>query len=221
MHNVSPYAHLDRNNSQRQYSPEQRFDNYSQNQQYGGVARKGSNGSSNGGTMVTSPESYGRRLDYGDDQGFETSGRPGTAEGRSGTPDIPNVQQTYALGDGTEDGHHEQQNHSPGSGRQSELDYYGNEGPQGNWSPSQMYSDHGRAQDDEYFQQMQQQYGDGMGRPESASASQGLQVRNLTGGAAAGHSGHYLPNPHAQSGGKSRAANSREDDDDAAYGGVY
>lgn len=28
---------------------------------------------------------------------FDTAGRPGTSEGRSGTPDIPNVQQTYAL----------------------------------------------------------------------------------------------------------------------------
>nr|CDI56194.1 putative protein [Melanopsichium pennsylvanicum 4] len=35
-----------------------------------------------------------------DGQSYDTAGRPSTSEGRSGTPDLPNVQQTYALQDG-------------------------------------------------------------------------------------------------------------------------
>ncbi|SJX65821.1 uncharacterized protein SRS1_16375 [Sporisorium reilianum f. sp. reilianum] len=37
---------------------------------------------------------------------YDTAGRPGTAEGRSGTPDIPNVQQTYALPADAAGAHH-------------------------------------------------------------------------------------------------------------------
>ena len=35
----------------------------------------------------------------------QTAGRPGTSEGRSGTPDLPNVQQTYAIGNASDEGH--------------------------------------------------------------------------------------------------------------------
>jgi hypothetical protein len=80
--NVSnPYAHLDRSPSamvQRNVS------------QAGQVDRgNGSNGSS----YQQYSEHYQTPLNEYD---YDTAGRPGTAEGRSGTPDLPNVQQTYA-----------------------------------------------------------------------------------------------------------------------------
>ncbi|PWZ03545.1 hypothetical protein BCV70DRAFT_197759 [Testicularia cyperi] len=49
-------------------------------------------------SLNRSASPYGN-ANYGNSQAdFDTAGRPGTSEGRSGTPDIPNVQQTYAVG---------------------------------------------------------------------------------------------------------------------------
>lgn len=237
MHNVSnPYAHLDRGHGDQQNLP-QRYNSY----------RSGSNGSNelahSPTGMVMSPGSYARPgLDHNEEYGqrtHETSGRPGTAEGRSGTPDIPNVQQTYALGGGeSEDGHAHNSGESGshggnspvlgGSGRQSGFDFNDralspSQGARGSWSPPQLFSDQGRAtmttSDDDaaYFAQMQQQYGGASPRPESIGAAQSLQVRNLTGGQQQA-ANHLMPNPHDQ---RPRSTASDFVDDDAAYGGVY
>jgi len=40
---------------------------------------------------------------YHQQQQYDTAGRPGTSEGRSGTPDLPNMQHTYAAGAGFDD----------------------------------------------------------------------------------------------------------------------
>ncbi|CAO1631669.1 unnamed protein product [Sympodiomycopsis kandeliae] len=229
MHNVSnPYAHLDRGNNYDQRFPaghdDNRYKGFSYNNQ-GALERSGSDGSHGSGHGAPMSPGYASQQMYDrhDQQStYETSGRPGTSEGRSGTPDIPNVQQTYALGTGS-DNDHDSGSSSPGLGRNSGLDFYGNEhqqsGPRGSWSPPQLFSDQGRAQDDEYYQQTQQQYGNGS-RPESFSAAQSLQVRNATGAPHA--NGQLLPNPHGQSAGaRPISTASSMQDDDAAYGGVY
>lgn len=82
----NPYGYLDRSFSNN--SPQ--FASATSN--YTNLDRSGSEGSSHGG--VAQP----RFVDTFSAQDHDTAGRPGTAEGRSGTPDLPNVQQTYALG---------------------------------------------------------------------------------------------------------------------------
>ncbi|TKY88035.1 hypothetical protein EX895_003131 [Sporisorium graminicola] len=129
---------------------------------------------------------------------YDTAGRPGTSEGRSGTPDIPNVQQTYAVpGDGAG-------GHRISAGSQDMLNG-GRVSPSGaalrnpfdNPAPH-----HQQAQPQQQQQQQQQQL----------SAHQ-LSVRNL------------VPN-HAGAGGLSAGqrpvstASSFADPEDA-YGGVY
>ncbi|KDN45463.1 hypothetical protein K437DRAFT_121949 [Tilletiaria anomala UBC 951] len=69
---ANPYAHLDRG----------------MHDASSGLGRSGSNVSGSGGSG-----GYGSaQEDY-----MDTAGRPGTSESRSGTPDLPNVQQTYAA----------------------------------------------------------------------------------------------------------------------------
>jgi hypothetical protein len=75
MSNVSnPYAHLDRAHT------------------------GGSDGSGSGDGGYGAAQQYHQQQ-----QQYDTAGRPGTAEGRSGTPDLPNMQHTYAAGLENED----------------------------------------------------------------------------------------------------------------------
>lgn len=105
--NVSnPYGFLDR----AQSTSQSQFGHAPTPSAYANLDRSGSDASSldrqarlpdfpqhmsSGPLRDSAPRSHGYDHD--------TAGRPGTAEGRSGTPDLPNVQQTYALRQGTPD----------------------------------------------------------------------------------------------------------------------
>lgn len=94
----NPYGYLDRSMSASSPSPPRFSPNMASPPQhavdYANLERSGSDGSSRQPTV----------LDYDNFSGHahDTAGRPGTAEGRSGTPDLPNMQQTYALGGGNQ-----------------------------------------------------------------------------------------------------------------------
>lgn len=195
----NPYGYLDRSYSGSHSSP-QGQEHYVDSQEYAHLDRAGSNGSSQNGGPVPDQNMDGEYSAYGH---HDTAGRPGTAEGRSGTPDLPNVQQTYAMADASVDENRVASPHRMMSSPQH---------------MSQDFLSNGIQQ--QYEQQYQQQYASGNVDPyayrqhsESPSPpQQPLQVRNL------------LPNPHeqAQHGGQRPiSAVSSVADEDAAYGGVW
>lgn len=193
LHNVSnPYAHLDRNGYMH---------NNAQYQDVGApvLQRNGSGGSGE-------DRGASRR-----DDGFETSGRPGTSEGRSGTPDIPNVQQTYALG--SDEGHSPSHSNRQSAGASSLLDSYGSQRYEAGAHASPAINQY---QDEDQYQQ---HYG-GASSPPPPSA---LQVRNLTHGAQGNGNNFLNPSGHGVVGGQQRPLSNASSmvDDDAAYGGVY
>ncbi|CAO1617003.1 unnamed protein product [Jaminaea pallidilutea] len=155
MHNVSnPYAHLDRNSSAAGYY--------------------GSDGGSDKGDRDRNADAVSPRPLHSTSaplsETHETSGRPDSQEVRSGTPDLPNVQQTYALGS--------DEGHTPGSGRQSQgassiLDAYaGSHNATPSPAPGYFHDEH---------QQHQHQHQQGY-YSQDAPPPASLQVRNLTQG---------------------------------------
>ncbi|PWN29001.1 hypothetical protein BDZ90DRAFT_259064 [Jaminaea rosea] len=201
MHNVSnPYAHLDRHgDSYHRYQDP--------NAASAGLDRSGSDGSHYSSQNQYQQQQAHRQYPTPQSEAHETSGRPTSMEqGRSGTPDLPNVQQTYNL-NSDEDQHHQHQDymHSASNGRQSAglnslLDNYG----QGA-SPASPRDQHA-----EYFPASS---GASDAASGSAAPPASLQVRNLTGG-------HLMPAGGAQGQRPISTASSMKDDD-AAYGGVY
>lgn len=189
LHNVSnPYAHLDRNGFMHGYSE----------QSTGGLHPDGSDGSG---------DDNGEHLRYRQNDGYETSGRPGTAEGRSGTPDIPNVQQTYALG--FDQGHATHPSGCQPAGANSLLDSYSSAHfESGNTPPAPLSNPY----DDQY----QQHYGSGVSSPKPPAT---LQVRNLT--HSENPSAHLVADGHASGAARSILSAGPAANDDDAYGGVY
>jgi hypothetical protein len=196
----NPYGHLDRQYSGSRSSPQDKF--VDTHQGYADLDRTGSDGSTNGksaGQMYSGPESNDfRSYNYHD-----TAGRPGTAEGRSGTPDLPNVQQTYAMADDRETDSRAQSPNRQMVASPAHLsqDFLSNGGSQ----QHQQYSQQQQYNHDQY---------DNYQHSESPSPpSQPLQVRNL------------LPNPHltVQQNSAHRPVSgvSSVADDEAAYGGVW
>ncbi|PWN42745.1 hypothetical protein IE81DRAFT_113602 [Ceraceosorus guamensis] len=122
---VNPYAHLDRNRSlgsdrgyQPNFQPGQLAFGAQGSQRETDLDRAGSNGSDfsqgqaldaatqNGRDLIspfTNPHEtfahHGVGQQFEDDHAYDTAGRPGTAEGRSGTPDLDNPQNHYAPTD--------------------------------------------------------------------------------------------------------------------------
>ncbi|PWN20079.1 hypothetical protein BCV69DRAFT_218540 [Microstroma glucosiphilum] len=197
MQNIdNPYAHLDRSLSASQFHAAEAANYYnnrnvSGNSQGTQLQRNGS-----GGTASGSDGGYGRS------DAQDAAARPTSYDGnRSGTPELPNVQQTYALG--SEEGHS-----SDPSGRQSAmgtLDYPTMLNPY----DEQQYYQHQQQQQQE---QEQQQHG----MPMSSSPPPALQVRNLT-GRGDGQGGRY--DQYGNRGDNRNSAAS--ENSDTAYGGVY
>lgn len=203
MHNVSnPYAHLDRHgDAYHQYN--------NGAAPAAGLDRNGSDGSHR------SQQQQQRNYGAPQSEAHETSGRPTSMEqGRSGTPDLPNVQQTYNLGSTTDDDGLEyreyMQHEGANNGRQSAgmnslLDSY-NSHAAGSTSP--------REQQRDYFFENPHSEGAAPGAS-SPPPPASLQVRNLTG------NGQLHPAGHGQAGQRPISSVSSMQDDDAAYGGVY
>jgi hypothetical protein len=118
MNNVNPYAHLNRGPSLNGYGAPQQQQYHQQAPQYddagayGGRPQSGSSTHSGPAARdLTSPfanphdqqQQYGQAMGGDEhatrDYNYSTTGRPQTSEGRSGTPDLPDVQQTYQLDD--------------------------------------------------------------------------------------------------------------------------
>lgn len=215
-HNIAnPYAHLDRTNSsnrryqepqQPQYdyhngpAGQQQSDSYEQQQQQGGPFAF----SQQGHDQQSHRQPYLPRS--GSSNLHQTTGRPGTADsqGRSGTPDLPNVQQTYALGSSASDSEHFT---NIDDGRQSALGRLDQAFSGG--ASSALSNPYDRATNEDQRNRSGSagsfSIGNGGARPPSA-----LQIRNLTGG-------RHSPPHHQQQ--NTMADQSFEDD--AAYGGVY
>lgn len=196
---ANPYAHLDRQQSFTTASPQQMparpFDNQQQH-----LNRNGSLESQ--GSYGQQQQQQQQQQNYYDESmghGFDTAGRPSTAEGRSGTPDIPNMQQTYALGDANENLDHHHQQLDDGLERSGS----GSSGRDEGYTSPTVRNSVG-----DPFQNAVEH---------NSPPQQPLQVRNL------------LPNPHQQlqqhlAGGAGRpisTASSQPADDEAAYGGVW
>lgn len=103
--NVSnPYAHLD-----RAQQPPQETGYYSNLDRSGSQGSQSNSNGSHGGYQQQHqlpPQQFAHQdsfqSSFQDEGEFDTAGRPGTAEGRSGTPDLPNMQQTYVMNGGNE-----------------------------------------------------------------------------------------------------------------------
>lgn len=182
----NPYAHLDRSvGSPHAQAPQER---YEAPDSYANLNRNGSNGS----YSQDQSEQYRSGNDYDSSaHGYNTAGRPGTAEGRSGTPDLPNVQQTYALGDGGEEDRHQEMERVASPHRMMASPQH---------MSQDMYSQYGQANSP--FQ-------DG-GSP----TQQPLQVRNLLPNPHEAQHRQQAQRPIS-------SASSQPADDDAAYGGVW
>lgn len=205
--NISnPYAHLDRAQQQGQ----------GQEGYYSNLDRSGSQGSNSQGSHQQQqqyPQQPGQFIHQDsfssakeDERDFDTSGRPGTAEGRSGTPDLPNMQQTYVMNggiDGSSIGHH---NNLNGNGIGSSGEVSNNNTTNGHLSreDSQRSSKNGN-NEDPFNENSPINSG-------KANVSHQLSVRNL------------MPNPHEnqQAGGNRPLSTvSSVADPDDIYGGIY
>ncbi|SPO29833.1 uncharacterized protein UTRI_06105_B [Ustilago trichophora] len=211
---ANPYAHLDRSHGAPMggFTPGTVIPNHHQHH------TAGSNSVSSGGdsadqrhASISAAEALAAGLahqsslnrsaspNYPQHPQHDTAGRPSTSEGRSGTPDIPNVQQTYAVPGDNANGSAAVGGHRISAGSQDLLN-----NPFEN--PHQQHQ-HQQQQHQHLQQQQPQQQGyDGN--------NQQLQVRNL------------VPNAGAAAGGLSAGqrpistASSFADPEDA-YGGVY
>jgi hypothetical protein len=194
MQNIdNPYAHLDRSLSASQFHAAEAANYYNNRNVSGGSQATQLQRNGSGGTAVGSDGDYGRF----DQQ--ENAGRPISYDGsRSGTPELPNVQQTYALG--SEEGHS-----SDPSGRQSAM---------GTLDYPTMLNPYDEQQYYQHQQQQQQEQEHGMAM--SSSPPPALQVRNLTGGheGQRGMSDRYGNRNGNRDSGASQTS-------DTAYGGVY
>jgi hypothetical protein len=183
----NPYGYLDRQYSASRSSPHGK--DQMMHQDYADLDRNGSQGS-NGYEQQQFRHQYEEQ--YSNYEHHNTAGRPGTSEGRSGTPDLPNVQQTYAMaGDDTAEMQRQERVMSPhrnvASPQHMSQELISNANARSNGSDSQGYrSAHSNSPDQPH---------------------QPLQVRNL------------LPNPSQQQ--RPISAVSSVVDDDAAYGGVW
>lgn len=128
-----------------------------------------------------------------DEARYDTAGRPGTSEVRSGTPDLPNVQQTYALaGDvATAAGAHR-----ISAGSQDMLNHHAERNPFENPHSAQ-------------HQQYQQPPPQAQQQQQAYDHNQQLQVRNL------------VPQGGLSAGQRPISTASSFADPEDAYGGVY
>lgn len=106
-HNVvNPYAHLDRSHGAPGFSPGSVIPHHTGSGS--GSVSSGSESADQRHASINAAEALAAGLAHQSSlnrsvspqhsaPAYDTAGRPGTSEGRSGTPDIPNVQQTYAL----------------------------------------------------------------------------------------------------------------------------
>ncbi|KAJ9476003.1 hypothetical protein PHBOTO_006086 [Pseudozyma hubeiensis] len=172
-HNVAnPYAHLDRSHGGSGFTPGSVVPHHTAGS---GSVSSGADSADQRHASINAAEalaaglahqsSLNRSASPQHDAGarYDTAGRPGTSEGRSGTPDIPNVQQTYAL-PGDVAGAHRTSDGSQHAAPRSPFD-----NPAPHHYPQQ--------------QQQQQQYSD----------QQQLSVRNLVPNAAGGLSAGQRP----------------------------
>lgn len=227
----NPYAHLDRGHGAmppRQQAQPQAYANLDRS------GSQGSRGSSEAGPQSASEDAYSRaaaaiaagladnaaetnqsppsppQQHRDSQQDFDTAGRPGTSEGRSGTPDIPNMQQTFFTRDSADV--------SPGAGLAEDDDQPGYfDGMHGGAQPGRASTGPNDFQSVEGTPQLASPIVGASGSVdpfshhvptghESVGQAQGLSVRNL------------MPNPHADR--PLSTASSMADPDDA-YGGVY
>ncbi|UZJ56650.1 hypothetical protein CBS101457_005970 [Exobasidium rhododendri] len=190
----NPYAHLDRSMSTNAMQQNSLPSHQQQQQQVPMEARNmyAEMNPRDGSNEGNAQEQFRSTADYdAADNGYNTTGRPSTAEGRSGTPDLPNVQQTYALGDGSEDGH-------------QEMDRVA--------SPNRMVSSPQHLSQDMYSQY--QSYQPGLMHDGGSPPQQPLQVRNLLPNPHDAQHTQQAQRPMS-------AVSSYPADDEAAYGGVW
>ncbi|SPO29156.1 uncharacterized protein UTRI_06105 [Ustilago trichophora] len=179
---ANPYAHLDRSHGAPMggFTPGAVIPNHHQHHTAGsGSVSSGGDSADQRHASISAAEALAAGLahqsslnrsaspNYAQHPQHDTAGRPSTSEGRSGTPDIPNVQQTYALPGDNATGDAAVGGHRISAGSQDLL-----KNPFENSHPQQHLYQHS--------QQQQQGYD---------ANNQQLQVRNLVpngGGLSAG-----------------------------------